>query len=239
MRITAKLGGTGSVGEVTTCQPSRSGRHAPRPGQVIDTVLVTRSNVRLFTAASTLLSASDAKLPFAGSPFKGSHDETHVSAIEGPPCADARVPRPDENRRRPEGPVGAPRQGPRAPDRLTPPRSAQRAGGAASYRLRGTGVFEAIFKTGARHDAHFLQLIAAPAAASPGRVGYVIGRKAMRRAVDRNRLRRRLRESVRAARPAIEAFDIILRVKRTIAASAVGAANLESRQLLALLVSRR
>jgi len=76
-------------------------------------------------------------------------------------------------------------------------------------------------------------LIAAPAAQSPGRVGYVIGRKLMRRAVDRNRLRRRLRESMRAARPAIEAFDIILRVKRPVSRSGIEAANAESRQLLA------
>jgi ribonuclease P protein component len=110
---------------------------------------------------------------------------------------------------------------------------------AACYRLRGTGAFEAVFRTGARHDAHFLQLIAAPAAQSPGRVGYVIGRKMMRRAVDRNRLRRRLRESVRAQRPAVQAFDIILRVTRTVRSADIVAANAESRQLLARLCGSR
>jgi ribonuclease P protein component len=110
---------------------------------------------------------------------------------------------------------------------------------AAQYRLRGTGAFEAVFRSGARHDAHFLQLIAAPATQSPGRVGYVIGRKMMRRAVDRNRLRRRLRESVRARRPSIEAFDIILRVKRVVRSADVAAANAESRQLLARLCASR
>jgi ribonuclease P protein component len=82
-------------------------------------------------------------------------------------------------------------------------------------------------------------LIAAPAAQSPGRVGYVIGRKTMRRAVDRNRLRRRLRENVRASRPAIEAFDIILRVKRTVLRDDIAAANAESLRLLARLVPAR
>jgi ribonuclease P protein component len=33
-------------------------------------------------------------------------------------------------------------------------------------------------------------------------------------AVDRNRLRRRLREAVRAARPPIESLDVILRQRR-------------------------
>ena len=57
----------------------------------------------------------------------------------------------------------------------------------------------------------------------------------MRRAVDRNRLRRKLRESVRGARPAIDAFDIILRVRRTVARTEIAAANAESQRLLARL----
>lgn len=67
----------------------------------------------------------------------------------------------------------------------------------------------------------------------PGRVGYVIGRKAMPRAVDRNRLRRRLRERVRAARPDVERYDIILRVRRNVARDDIAAAVDESRTLLA------
>jgi ribonuclease P protein component len=48
----------------------------------------------------------------------------------------------------------------------------------------------------------------------PGRVGFVIGKKALPLAVDRNRVRRMLREAVRAARPGIESHDVILRLKR-------------------------
>ena len=54
----------------------------------------------------------------------------------------------------------------------------------------------------------------APAARSPGRTGLVVGRKVLPRAVDRNRFKRKLRESLRRARPAIEAFDLIVRLKR-------------------------
>jgi ribonuclease P protein component len=96
-----------------------------------------------------------------------------------------------------------------------------------------------VFRSGRRYDAHFLQLIAAPAARSPGRVGYVIGRKSIRNAVDRNRLRRRLRESVRAVRPAVEAFDVILRVRRPLARADIAAANAESRRLLVGLFEQR
>ena len=67
-------------------------------------------------------------------------------------------------------------------------------------------------------------------------MGYVIGRKSIRNAVDRNRLRRRLRESVRALRPAVEAFDVILRVRRPMARSDIALAHGESRRLLARLV---
>jgi ribonuclease P protein component len=88
-----------------------------------------------------------------------------------------------------------------------------------------------------RHDARFLQLVAAPAAHDPGRVGYVIGRKAMARAVDRNRLRRRLRENVRAARPQIERFDIILRVRQNVKRDEIPQAVAESRELLARLIA--
>jgi ribonuclease P protein component len=61
----------------------------------------------------------------------------------------------------------------------------------------------------------------------------------IRRAVDRNRLRRRLRERVRKARPAIEAFDIIVRVKRALARDDIPAASDESAALLERLLVRR
>jgi len=66
-------------------------------------------------------------------------------------------------------------------------------------------------------------------------VGYVIGRKSMPRAVDRNRLRRRLREHVRATRPGVERFDIILRVRERVRRDDIAAAAAEARVLLARL----
>ncbi|MGC1817385.1 MAG: ribonuclease P protein component [Casimicrobiaceae bacterium] len=107
--------------------------------------------------------------------------------------------------------------------------------GNSRYRLRGIGAFEAVFRAGARHDARYLQLIAARAAQPPGRVGYVIGRKVMPLAVDRNRLRRCLREMIRGARPALEAYDVILRVKRSVARCEIDVVLGEARQLLARL----
>jgi len=61
----------------------------------------------------------------------------------------------------------------------------------------------------------------------------------MPRAVDRNRLRRRLREHVRAARPALDAFDVIVRVRNPVASAAVPAAAAEGLALLQRLLAPR
>jgi ribonuclease P protein component len=108
---------------------------------------------------------------------------------------------------------------------------------ARAYRLCGARAFEAVFRTGLRLDGRFLQLVAAPAVGSPGRVGYIIARRAIPLAVDRNRLRRRLREAVRHARPAAAAFDMILRVRGAIAPSDIAAAATEGGRLIAQLVA--
>ena len=60
----------------------------------------------------------------------------------------------------------------------------------------------------------------------------MIGGKAIPRAVDRNRLRRRFREIVRTARPAIERYDVILRVKRAVTRDEIPAAVTEGGALV-------
>jgi ribonuclease P protein component len=82
-----------------------------------------------------------------------------------------------------------------------------------------------------------LQVVAAPARSVPGRVGFVIGRKALRNAVDRNRVRRVLRAAVAEVRPAVETFDVILRLKRGCARQEVPALAAEAKMLLAALIA--
>jgi ribonuclease P protein component len=77
-----------------------------------------------------------------------------------------------------------------------------------------------------------VQLVAAPSSSPPGRTGYVIGRKVSVRAVDRNRIRRKLREVVRTHRAALAAFDVIIRVKRAANRSEQDAAAAEAQRLL-------
>jgi ribonuclease P protein component len=92
-----------------------------------------------------------------------------------------------------------------------------------------------VFRTGRRVEGLYLQLVYAPAGASGGRTGYVIGRKVSGRAVDRNRIRRKLREVVRALRPALASYDVILRVKRARTRAEQDAAAHEAQRLLAVL----
>lgn len=100
--------------------------------------------------------------------------------------------------------------------------------------------FARLIRDGRRIDAGYLQLLAAPAADAIGRVGYVIGKQQLSLAVDRNRLRRTLREAVRQRRPALDAFDIVLRLCRRCHAAQLQAVGSEAAALLdALLPARR
>lgn len=95
-----------------------------------------------------------------------------------------------------------------------------------------------MFRTGRRVEGLYLQLIVAPAAGS-GRTGFVIGRKTLARAVDRNRIRRKLREVTRALRPALGGYDIVVRVKRAENRAEQDAAAAEAYRLLATLAAAR
>ena len=89
-----------------------------------------------------------------------------------------------------------------------------------------------MFRAGRRVDGAYVQIIVAPTAAARGRTGYVIARKVLARAVDRNRIRRKLREVVRTHRAALAAFDVIIRVKRAANRSEQDAAAAEAQRLL-------
>jgi len=110
--------------------------------------------------------------------------------------------------------------------------------GSRRYRLTGTGAFETLFRTGRRREGAWLQIVSVPAHASPGRVGFVIGAKALRRAVDRNRVRRALREVMHRLRPPIEAYDVIVRLKRACARHEVSAVAAEAVLLLTALLGQ-
>jgi ribonuclease P protein component len=82
-------------------------------------------------------------------------------------------------------------------------------------------------------------LLAAPAGGPIGQVGYVIGKQQLTLAVDRNRLKRMLREAVRLRRPALDAFDIVLRLRRGCPRTVIAAVGAEAGRLLDSLTAAR
>ena len=92
-----------------------------------------------------------------------------------------------------------------------------------------------MFRTGRRVEGLYLQLIVT---SGRGRAGYVVGRKVAPRAVDRNRIRRKLREAVRALRAGLAGYDVVVRVKRAGNRADQDAAANEARRLLAELTVR-
>ncbi len=107
------------------------------------------------------------------------------------------------------------------------------------YRLRGTARFAAVFREGRRFDGKRVQLVAVPAAGPVGCVGYVVGSKHLKRAIDRNRLKRMLREAIRARRPAMTAFDVVLRLRTPCTRAELQAAAVEAAALLDALGRQR
>ncbi|HXU50714.1 MAG TPA: ribonuclease P protein component [Casimicrobiaceae bacterium] len=102
--------------------------------------------------------------------------------------------------------------------------------------LAGATAFAAVFERGRRLDGRYMQLIVATGERPPSRAGFVISRKALRRAVDRNRLRRQVRAMLVArAAEATEPFDVVVRVKPPLSRSDLPAAADEARRLVARL----
>jgi len=63
-------------------------------------------------------------------------------------------------------------------------------------------------------------------------VGFVVSGKTLPRAVDRNRLRRLLREFLRATRPDLTAFDLVIRLKRPVTREALADVAQEATALI-------
>jgi len=70
-----------------------------------------------------------------------------------------------------------------------------------------------------------------------GRVGYVIGKQQLPRSVDRNYVRRMMREAVRVRRPAVSRYDIVLRLRAPCKRVALSGLALEAAELLDALIA--
>jgi len=100
------------------------------------------------------------------------------------------------------------------------------------HRIRGAAAFARIFRVGKRLQANRVQLLFAPAPESAGRFACVIGAKQVPRAVDRNRLKRMLREAIRVRRPSLQSFDVIVRLRSACVAAELPGVAAEAAELM-------
>jgi ribonuclease P protein component len=70
--------------------------------------------------------------------------------------------------------------------------------------------YEEAFASPTRLRDRFFEFVVLPRDAQPARLGLAISRKALPRAVDRNRVKRLVRESFRAQRSALPGADVVV-----------------------------
>jgi ribonuclease P protein component len=72
-----------------------------------------------------------------------------------------------------------------------------------------------VFRRNCRHSDRYFTVLAHRDPGSPGRLGLAVSKKQARRAVDRNRLKRLIREAFRRRHPVLAGFDLVVMVRHT------------------------
>lgn len=89
-----------------------------------------------------------------------------------------------------------------------------------STNLRGSNDFQRVYKTGKRYEGHLLTVFVLPNSLPQHRLGITASRKALGKAVDRNRAKRLLREAFRLKRPHLDRltrkYDWVLNARRSL-----------------------
>ena len=81
------------------------------------------------------------------------------------------------------------------------------------YRLVSKQDFQSVFAKPSKVSRKYLLALYQPNQRSHARLGIIIGKHHVKRAVDRNRLRRILRESFRYQKEALKGLDIIVIIR--------------------------
>ncbi|WP_353110731.1 ribonuclease P protein component [Salinisphaera dokdonensis] len=92
------------------------------------------------------------------------------------------------------------------------------AGFPATARLRQASEFRAVFAQGRKFVSRGFVIIAAPGGADQPRLGLALAKRRIARAVDRNRVKRVLRESFRLNRHRLGPIDVVVLARSRTAA---------------------
>lgn len=86
--------------------------------------------------------------------------------------------------------------------------------------LRGSNDFQRVYRTGKRYEGYLLTAFVLANSVAHHRLGITASRKALGKAVDRNRAKRLLRETFRLTKPHLDGlekrYDWVLNARRTI-----------------------
>lgn len=160
--------------------------------------------------------------------------EAHFSTKQSSPGEDARVPGKDGHEGGPSGAEEAPREGAQAPDAV--PLLRPSACLPKSARLLKPPEFRRVYDSGRRYDGRLMSVFVMPNGLDRHRLGITASRKLARRAVDRNRLKRLLREAFRLSGAALEGVEVksdwVLNPKRSLLEASLAAPLKDFQDLL-------
>jgi ribonuclease P protein component len=142
---------------------------------------------------------------------KAHPNETHLPPLESSPPAHPRFSRAHAHPGRSRCDQRPPRQGPPSIGCLGSGPILSRL--PRVQRLSGQDRFRALLRTPAVERKRFVEAFARPNHAEFARLGIVVGRKAARRAVDRNQRKRWVRERFRALHLELAGLDVVVRFR--------------------------
>lgn len=103
--------------------------------------------------------------------------------------------------------------------------------------LRGSNDFQRVYRTGRRYEGHLLTVFVLPNSLTQHRLGITASRKALGKAVDRNRAKRLLREAFRLTKPSLDRlkkrYDWVLNARKSLLSLASRRPSDEFEQMIA------
>src|SRR4051812_1183088 len=159
-----------------------------------------------------------------------SSNEKHIPTVKNSPCPDARISSAHENIGWPEGDQQPAGEGTQAPRGVTP--VLQRYALRPRARLTGPTQFQALLisKPAARSGRFTVHAIRNQKPFA--RLGIIAGKRIVQHSVTRNFLKRLIRETFRHYQRELGGYDVLVRVRRSVARTEAGAARTELTSLL-------